>query len=55
MPVYMRYAEAPELPSLITIHNIAFQGQFAGSLFPYLELPGHAFYEALEYYGTSAT
>lgn len=52
VPVYMRYAEAPELPSLITIHNIAFQGQFAGSLFPYLELPGHAFYEALEYYGT---
>nr|MDH4441617.1 glycogen synthase GlgA [Rhizobium sp.] len=52
VPVYMRYSEAPEVPSLITIHNIAFQGQFAGSLFPYLELPGHAFYEALEYYGT---
>ncbi len=52
VPVYMRYAETPEVPSLITIHNIAFQGQFAGSLFPYLELPGHAFYEALEYYGT---
>jgi starch synthase len=52
VPVYMRYAEAPEIPSLITIHNIAFQGQFAGNLFPYLGLPGHAWHEALEYYGT---
>ncbi|TPP06495.1 glycogen synthase GlgA [Rhizobium glycinendophyticum] len=52
VPVYMRYAETAEVPGLLTIHNIAFQGQFAASLFPYLELPGHAFYEALEYYGT---
>ncbi|MDR7029292.1 glycogen synthase GlgA [Rhizobium rosettiformans] len=52
VPVYMRYAEAPEVPSLITIHNIAFQGQFGANLFPYLGLPGHAWHEALEYYGT---
>lgn len=51
-PVYMRYAETPELPSLITIHNIAFQGQFSASYFPYLGLPAHAYWEALEYYGT---
>ncbi len=51
-PVYMRYAEVPELPSLITIHNIAFQGQFSASYFPYLGLPSHAYWEALEYYGT---
>jgi starch synthase len=51
-PVYMRYAEAPEKPSLMTIHNIAFQGQFFAELFPYLELPPHAYTEALEYYGT---
>ncbi len=51
-PVYMRYAETPELPSLITIHNIAFQGQFPASYFPYLGLPPHAYWEALEYYGT---
>ncbi|KPF46280.1 glycogen synthase GlgA [Rhizobium sp. AAP43] len=51
-PVYMRYAEAPEVPSLITIHNIAFQGQFGGGLFASLGLPSHAWHEALEYYGT---
>lgn len=51
-PVYMRYATTPEKPSLITIHNIAFQGQFFAELFPYLELPDHAYTEALEYYGT---
>lgn len=52
VPVYMRYAEAPEVPSLITIHNIAFQGQFGATLFPYLGLPTHAWHEALEYYDT---
>ncbi len=32
-PVYMRYRPTPELPSVLTIHNIAFQGQFgAGRL-----------------------
>ncbi len=52
VPVYMRYAEAPELPSLITIHNIAFQGQFAQVPLSLSGIAGHAFYEALEYYGT---
>jgi starch synthase len=51
-PVFMRYGEAPERPSLITIHNIAFQGQFGSDIFPELGLPAHAFWEALEYYGT---
>lgn len=51
-PVYMRYGEAPEKPSLITIHNIAFQGQFSADIFPGLGLPAHALWEALEYYGT---
>lgn len=51
-PVYMRYAEAPEIPSLITIHNIAFQGQFGGNLFASLGLPAHAWHEGLEYWGT---
>ena len=51
-PVFMRYGEAPEGPSLITIHNIAFQGQFSAEIFPELGLPDHAYWEALEYYGT---
>ncbi|MBB4006741.1 glycogen synthase GlgA [Allorhizobium taibaishanense] len=54
VPVYMRYDDAPEIPSLITIHNIAFQGQFSAGLLPDLGLPEHALWEALEYYGTLA-
>jgi starch synthase len=49
--VYMRYYPTPELPSVLTIHNIAFQGQFGADIFPYLRLPTHAFMEGLEYYG----
>ncbi|BCH58359.1 glycogen synthase 1 [Agrobacterium vitis] len=54
VPVYMRYDEKPEIPSLITIHNIAFQGQFSADILPALCLPDHALWEALEYYGTLA-
>ena len=50
-PVYMRYGEAPEIPSLLTIHNIAFQGQFGANIFSELRLPAHAFStESIEYY-----
>lgn len=52
VPVFMRYSERPEIPSILTIHNIAFQGQFAANILPYLGLPGHAMWEALEYHGT---
>jgi starch synthase len=52
VPVYMRYYPTPELPSILTIHNIAFQGQFGGDIFQHLRLPAHAFsIEGLEYYG----
>jgi len=50
-PVYMRYDQTPELPSVLTIHNIAFQGQFSPQVFAVLGLPPHAFPEAMEYYG----
>ncbi|MDQ0558888.1 starch synthase [Rhizobium mesoamericanum] len=50
--VYMRYNPTPELPSVLTIHNIAFQGQFGADIFPGLRLPPHAFAtESIEYYG----
>lgn len=52
VPVFMRYSEKPEIPSLLTIHNIAFQGQFAANILAELNLPGHAYWEALEYHGT---
>ncbi|MBB3137573.1 starch synthase [Rhizobium pisi] len=51
--VYMRYHPTPELPSVLTIHNIAFQGQFGPEIFPGLRLPAHAFaVNGIEYYGT---
>jgi starch synthase len=50
-PAYLRYYGV-QRPSVITIHNIAFQGRFAASIFPALELPGHAYGLAgVEYYG----
>ena len=50
--VYMRYSIVPEVPSALTIHNIAFQGQFSSSIFGRLDLPPHAFsIEGVEYYG----
>ncbi len=42
-PVYMRYYPTPELPTVLTIHNMAFQGQFSADIFPSLRLPPHAF------------
>lgn len=50
-PAYLRF-DAPRLPSLFTLHNLAFQGQFPGDVFPALGLPWEAFQPAgLEYYG----
>ncbi|WP_174803818.1 glycogen synthase GlgA [Martelella limonii] len=51
-PVYMRFAETPEKPSILTIHNIAFQGNFGIDIFPWLGLPPHALaVDGIEYYG----
>jgi starch synthase len=52
VPAYMRYASVPEIPTLITIHNIAFQGWYGPEIFAGLELPRHAFdIDGIEYYG----
>lgn len=52
VPAYMRYSPQPEIASLITIHNIAFQGRFGADIFPHLELPPHALgIDGIEYYG----
>ena len=49
--VYMR-AMGSETPVVLTIHNLAFQGQFPASLFPYLHLPVSTYsLDCLEYYG----
>lgn len=52
VPVYMRYGAAHAVPSVLTIHNIAFQGQFGADIFADLRLPPHAFaMDGVEYYG----
>lgn len=49
---YMRYGNAHAVPSVITIHNLAFQGQFPASIFPSLGLPDAAMsIQGVEYYG----
>lgn len=51
-PVYMRFGRAPSTPSVMTVHNIAFQGQFASSIFGELGLPPEAYsMDGIEYYG----
>lgn len=48
---YMR-ADGTDIPIVLTIHNLAFQGQFPAGIFPALGLPDHFFHvNALEYYG----
>ncbi|MDO9416369.1 glycogen synthase GlgA [Pararhizobium sp.] len=50
-PLYMRHAGI-EMPSILTVHNLAFQGQFPSSLWPYLGLPPETYSVAcLEYHG----
>ncbi len=54
-PAYLRFAPAgarPPPPSVVTIHNIAFQGRFPASLFPELDLPPEAWsVDGVEYWG----
>lgn len=51
VPAYMRY-RGIRRPSVLTIHNLAFQGQFGPDIFSHLELPAHAYgIDGVEYYG----
>ena len=56
VPAYLRYGKASKSarrpPSVITVHNLAFQGQFPATLLEKLGLPKEAFtMEGVEYYG----
>ncbi len=52
VPAYLRYAEGTTAKSLVTVHNIAFQGRFPASIFASLGLPPVAWnVEGVEYYG----
>ena len=51
-PAYLAYGGAGGVKSVITVHNIAFQGWAPAQMLGVLRLPGHAFHpDALEYYG----
>lgn len=51
-PVYLRYRLGSALPTVLTLHNIAFQGQYAFAIASELGLSASAFtIDGLEYYG----
>jgi starch synthase len=55
-PAYLAYGGAEGVKSVITIHNIAFQGWAGASMLAALRLPAEQFYPgALEYYGGIST
>ncbi len=50
-PAYLRY-DGATVPSVVTIHNIAFQGRFDADVFAALRLPAAAYaIDGIEYYG----
>lgn len=53
MPAYLHYGEGPHPPTVISVHNLAFQGQFDSSLLNALRLPPNSFtMTGVEYYGS---
>ena len=51
-PVYLHYGDGPRPRTVMTVHNLAFQGQFPATLLAELGLPPQAFaMEGVEYYG----
>lgn len=52
LPAYLRYSGEAVPPSVMTIHNLAFQGRFDAAIFDALGLPAEAMsVEGVEYYG----
>ena len=57
VPTYLRFhrpakARGKAPPTVLTVHNLAFQGQFSASLLEKLHLPAQSFtMEGVEYYG----
>ncbi len=49
---FLHYSGAPRPGTVVTVHNLAFQGQFPAEIFGRLGLPAEAFsIEGVEYYG----
>lgn len=52
VPAYLAYADGPRPVTVVTVHNLAFQGKFSPDLLEPLGLPAEAYsLDALEYYG----
>jgi len=52
VPAYVKYGPSSSLKTVMTVHNMAFQGTFGAEIFAQLRLPDHAFsVEGVEYYG----
>ena len=52
-PAYLHFAPGAKAASVMTIHNLAFQGNFAPEYLPALGLPASSFsVDGLEYYGS---
>jgi starch synthase len=53
IPAYLRYAGNPRARTVMTVHNLAFQGQFPATLLAPLKLPSHALaIDGVEYHGS---
>ena len=51
-PAYLRFGKGDPVPSVVTIHNMFFQGWFPADIFSSLNLPAEAFtIEGVEYFG----
>ncbi|MGJ0507986.1 MAG: glycogen synthase GlgA [Methylocystis sp.] len=51
-PAYLHYSDRARPATIVTVHNIAFQGQFARDLLASLRLPPESFHmDGVEYYG----
>jgi starch synthase len=49
---YMRFGRAIGIPTVMTVHNLAFQGQYPRTMLPELRLPPNSFaLDGVEYYG----
>lgn len=49
---YVKYGPSATLKTVVTVHNISFQGTFGADVFAQLRLPAHAFsMQGVEYFG----
>jgi starch synthase len=50
-PAYVKYGPSDRVRTVMTVHNLVFQGHFPAEIYGRLDLPPHAYWEGIEYYG----